>query len=47
MAHGVPRGARPERRRRWAPVRLTHGDELVAIAEPRGRELQPVVVFAP
>jgi tRNA pseudouridine55 synthase len=27
-------------------VRLTHGGELVAIAEPRGRELQPVVVFA-
>jgi tRNA pseudouridine55 synthase len=28
-------------------VRLVHGDELVAIAEPRGDELQPVVVFAP
>jgi tRNA pseudouridine55 synthase len=27
-------------------LRLTHGGELVAIAEPRGRELQPVVVFA-
>ena len=27
-------------------VRLTHEGELVAIAEPRGRELQPVVVFA-
>ena len=27
-------------------VRLVHGEELVAIAEPRGRELQPVVVFA-
>ena len=29
-----------------AAVRLTHDDELVAIAEPRGRELQPVVVFS-
>jgi tRNA pseudouridine55 synthase len=28
-------------------VRLVHGDELVAVAEPRGDELQPVVVFAP
>jgi tRNA pseudouridine55 synthase len=28
-------------------VRLTVGDELLAIAEPRGDELQPVVVFAP
>jgi tRNA pseudouridine55 synthase len=28
-------------------VRLVRGDELVAIAEPRGDELQPVVVFAP
>jgi tRNA pseudouridine55 synthase len=29
------------------PVRLTAGGELLAIAEPRGDELQPVVVFAP
>jgi hypothetical protein len=28
-------------------VRLILGDELLAIAEPRGDELQPVVVFAP
>jgi tRNA pseudouridine55 synthase len=28
-------------------VRLVHGDELLAIAQPRGDELQPVVVFAP
>ncbi len=28
-------------------VRLVHGDELLAVAEPRGEELQPVVVFAP
>jgi hypothetical protein len=27
-------------------VRLTRGDELLAIAEPRGSELRPVVVFA-
>ena len=30
-----------------APLRLTHDGELLAIAEPRGGELQPVVVFAP
>jgi tRNA pseudouridine55 synthase len=29
------------------PVRLTAGDRLVAIAEPRAGELQPVVVFEP
>jgi hypothetical protein len=29
------------------PVRLTAGDELLAVAEPRGDELQPVVVFSP
>ena len=28
-------------------MRLVRGDELIAIAEPRGDELQPVVVFAP
>ena len=28
-------------------LRLMHGDEVVAIAEPRGAELQPVVVFRP
>jgi tRNA pseudouridine55 synthase len=28
-------------------VRLVHGNELLAIAEPRADELQPVVVFAP
>jgi tRNA pseudouridine55 synthase len=28
-------------------VRLTHEEELIAIAEPRAGELQPVVVFAP
>jgi hypothetical protein len=27
-------------------LRLTHGGELIAVAEPRGSELQPVVVFA-
>jgi tRNA pseudouridine55 synthase len=30
-----------------AAVRLTHGGEVVAIAEARGGELQPVVVFPP
>jgi tRNA pseudouridine55 synthase len=28
-------------------LRLTHGGELLAIAEPRAAELQPVVVFSP
>jgi hypothetical protein len=28
-------------------LRLTHAGELLAIAEPRAAELQPVVVFAP
>lgn len=44
VANGVrvPAGDRPA-----APaVRLTHGGELLAIAEPRDSELQPVVVFA-
>ncbi len=36
-AEGLPEG----------PLRLTRGEELVAIAEPRRGELQPVVVFAP
>jgi len=30
-----------------AAVRLVPAGELVAIAEPRGGELQPVVVFSP
>jgi tRNA pseudouridine55 synthase len=44
VRHGrrVPRGAH-----QTDHVRLVHGDELLAIAEPRGEELQPVVVFAP
>jgi tRNA pseudouridine55 synthase len=40
-------GAAPLRAPGALPVRLTAGDELLAIAEPRGDELQPVVVFAP
>ena len=43
VAHGVrvqARGA-PE----GAAIRLTHDGRLLAIAEPRGSELQPVVVF--
>jgi tRNA pseudouridine55 synthase len=35
------------RRDRGEYMRLVHGDELIAIAEPRGDELQPVVVFSP
>jgi tRNA pseudouridine55 synthase len=44
VRHGrrVPRGAH-----QTDPVRLVHGDELLAVAEPRADELQPVVVFAP
>jgi tRNA pseudouridine55 synthase len=44
VAHGVrvpavgPHGG--------SAIRLTHGGRLLAIAEPRGSELQPVVVFA-
>jgi tRNA pseudouridine55 synthase len=44
VAHGVrvPLGAADD-----APaLRLTHAGGLVAIAEPRGQELAPVVVFA-
>jgi len=44
VAHGVPvpGGEGPS-----APaLRLTHAGELIAIAEPRGSDLQPVVVFA-
>jgi tRNA pseudouridine55 synthase len=29
------------------PVRLMHAGEVVAVAEPRAGELQPIVVFAP
>jgi tRNA pseudouridine55 synthase len=35
-------GAEDERR-----VRLVRGGELLAVAEPRDGELQPVIVFAP
>ena len=41
VAHGVPVEGGGE-----GPVRLTHGDQLVAIAEPKDGRLQPVVVFA-
>ncbi len=47
VAHGVRIPADPAPAAPEGPLRLTRGDELVAIAEPRGRELQPVVVFAP
>ena len=44
VRHGrrVPGGAQYS-----AHLRLVHDDELLAIAEPRGDELKPVVVFAP
>jgi tRNA pseudouridine55 synthase len=42
VSHGIRVGGAPDAE----AVRLTHAGELVAIAEPRGRELQPVVVFA-
>jgi len=43
VGHGRRLAGRGER----GAVRLTHSGELVAIAEPRGDELQPAVVFAP
>ncbi len=43
VAHGVRVPARDAPGD--AAVRLTHAGELVAIAEARGRDLQPVVVF--
>jgi tRNA pseudouridine55 synthase len=47
-AAAVRHGRRVDAQGRQAGgVRLVHGDELVAIAEPRADELQPVVVFAP
>jgi tRNA Pseudouridine synthase II, C terminal len=47
-ADAVRHGRRLQRNQGEAPVvRLTSGGELVAIAEPRGEDLQPVVVFAP
>ena len=44
-SHGRARARR--RAARTEHVRLTHDGELLAIAEPRAAELQPVVVFAP
>ena len=41
VVHGVPVEGAAD-----GPIRLTHGDDLLAIAEPRDGELQPVVVFA-
>jgi tRNA pseudouridine55 synthase len=43
VAHGVRLPGGGEK----GPLRLTSGGELIAIGEPRGRELAPVVVFAP
>jgi len=46
-AHGVAVGAGDGRETRPDHVRLTHRGALVAVAERRGRELKPVVVFSP
>lgn len=45
VAHGVrvPAADAPQA----TAVRLTHDGDLLAIAEPRGSDLQPVVVFEP
>ena len=45
VAHGVK--VETEGAAEGSAIRLTHGGRLLAIAEPRGSELQPVVVFAP
>jgi tRNA pseudouridine55 synthase len=44
VSHGVPVPAADAGRE--GAVRLTHGDALIALAEPRGHDLQPVVVFS-
>jgi hypothetical protein len=44
VRHGVPVLA--EQGAEEAPIRLTHEGELLAVAEPRGQDLRPVVVFA-
>jgi tRNA pseudouridine55 synthase len=44
VAHGVLVPARDVAA--GSAVRLIHAGDLVAIAEPRGRDLHPVVVFA-
>jgi len=44
VRHGVPVPVADEPA--GDSVRLTHGRELLAVAEPRDSELQPVVVFA-
>jgi tRNA pseudouridine55 synthase len=44
VGHGVRLAAGPGEAGS-GPLALVHRDELVAVAEPRGRELAPVVVF--
>jgi tRNA pseudouridine55 synthase len=47
-ARAVRHGRGVERADEAGPhVRLVHRDELLAVAEPRGDELRPVVVFSP
>jgi tRNA pseudouridine55 synthase len=45
-ARRVSHGVRLDLRGEEGPARLTHEGRVVAIAEPRGPELAPVVVFA-
>jgi tRNA pseudouridine55 synthase len=46
-ARSAAHGARLALAGETGAVRLVAGDELIAIAEPRGDQLQPAVVFAP
>ena len=46
VTHGVPVPAAADAPAA-GPIRLTHGGELLAVAERRASDLQPVVVFAP
>jgi tRNA pseudouridine55 synthase len=46
-ARRVSHGARLALRDEAGPSRLTHEGQVVAIGEPEGTELRPVVVFAP
>lgn len=43
VRHGRPVDATPERE---GPVRLVHGNELLAVGEPREGKIRPVVVLA-
>lgn len=47
VSHGVRVKAKAEGAPEGPAVRLTYAGTLLALAEPRGSELQPVVVFGP